>query len=352
MNFENLLQLVGDSYQAQTPVVVYSEPYARTVCCLVAEKQAVAPGQLSNRKGFVFSPFQQDHPSYFIAESNRNVFRTDLPEPGSDRQVPEIGRQSDHQRYIDLIDRTVETIKHSEIKKIVISRRAAYSLKGFSVDKLARSLFLSDIRAFKYLWFHPETGLWCGASPETLFKIDNGGFSTMALAATKTLAESNRPWTDKEMKEQQFVSNYIRNVLEPFSRSLQVGELHDRKAGNLLHLCTLIEGLLKDGITIDDVLQKLHPTPAVCGTPMRAALEYILVNEGYNREFYTGYLGPIDHDELSASLYVNLRCAQITENEAGIFVGGGITVQSQAESEWQETCNKQVVMLKVLSEFL
>ncbi len=353
MNFENVLQIVRDSYYAQTAVVIYSEPYAGTVCCIVAEKQTVESDHfIKGRKGFVFSPFRQDKPSYFIAESNSNVFRTDLPEPVSDRQVPAINREADHQGYIQLIDRTVETIKASDLEKVVISRRASYKLREFSIERFLSSLFLSDLIAFKYLWFHPDTGLWCGASPETLFKIENGKFSTMALAATKTSTESNRPWTDKELKEQQFVSNYIQNVLEPFSQSLEVGELHDHKAGNLLHLCTAIEGILKDTIAIEDVLKKLHPTPAVCGTPMRAAMEYILLNESYNREFYAGYLGPVDHKELSASLYVNLRCAQIGEKEAGIYVGGGITAQSEAESEWEETCNKQTVMLKVLSEFL
>ncbi|WP_374958131.1 chorismate-binding protein, partial [Gilvibacter sp.] len=82
------------------------------------------------------------------------------------------------------------------------------------------------------------------------------------------------------------------------------------------------------------------------------AKEFILQNEGYNREFYTGFLGPVNENGASASLMVNLRCMKIENNTARIFVGGGITIGSQPADEWQEIQNKMQTMLQVLAPML
>ena len=75
-------------------------------------------------------------------------------------------------------------------------------------------------------------------------------------------------------------------------------------------------------------------------------------NEGYDREYYTGFLGPIMENGASASLLVNLRCMKIVGNTARLFVGGGITLDSQPNEEWLETQNKMQTMLQVLKPML
>ncbi|MAB58387.1 MAG: hypothetical protein CL524_12710 [Aequorivita sp.] len=121
----------------------------------------------------------------------------------------------------------------------------------------------------------------------------------------------------------------------------------------MLHLRTDITGILKRGkATLTKIAAALHPTPAVCGRPQKFAKEFILQNEGYNREFYTGFLGPVNENGASASLMVNLRCMKIENNTARIFVGGGITIGSQPADEWQETQNKMQTMLQVLAPML
>jgi isochorismate synthase len=100
------------------------------------------------------------------------------------------------------------------------------------------------------------------------------------------------------------------------------------------------------------IASALHPTPAVCGYPQKYAKEYILKNEAYSREFYTGFLGPVSATDKSATLMVNLRCMKIEANTARLFVGGGITIVSDPEAEWQETQNKMQTMLQVLKPML
>ena len=95
----------------------------------------------------------------------------------------------------------------------------------------------------------------------------------------------------------------------------------------------------------------LHPTPAVCGLPKEAAKQFILENENYNRSYYTGFLGELNmglQNKNDSHLFVNLRCMEIEKNEAYIYVGGGITKESNPEEEWEETVAKSNIMLKVL----
>ena len=112
----------------------------------------------------------------------------------------------------------------------------------------------------------------------------------------------------------------------------------------------------------------MHPTPAVCGLPKGSAKQFILKHEAYNREFYTGFLGELNCETTiaprsgrrnienrayaitrnSTQLYVNLRCMQLKNQQAIIYVGGGITESSNAESEWEETVSKSLVIKSVL----
>ena len=93
-------------------------------------------------------------------------------------------------------------------------------------------------------------------------------------------------------------------------------------------------------------IRDLHPTPAVCGLPKEKSLDIIYKTEPYDREYYAGYLGMVEND--SVDFYVNLRCMKIYENAAALFVGGGITANSDAKKEWQETELKAKTLLNIL----
>jgi len=129
------------------------------------------------------------------------------------------------------------------------------------------------------------------------------------------------------------------------------------RAGMLWHLKTTITGALDSGNSLKQIIEDLHPTPAVCGLPKEAAQDFILSMENYDRKYYTGFLGELNIEALDVStknvdskttLYVNLRCMELTEKEAFIYVGGGITEASDPEKEWQETEDKSLTMLQVL----
>ena len=200
--------------------------------------------------------------------------------------------------------------------------------------------------AFRYLFFHPKIGLWMGATPEQLVKINQNQFETVALAGTQLYSE-NVIWATKEIEEQQFVTDYIVAKVKDKVTKLIISDAKTVKAGNLAHLKSSISGELTADFQANDLIKTLHPTPAVCGLPKENAIDFILKNEGYNRKYYAGFLGEYNKDN-QTDLFVNLRCLEVENDVVNIYVGCGITKDSNPEKEFIETENKSMTMRNVL----
>ncbi|RYX92238.1 hypothetical protein EON78_06510 [bacterium] len=206
--------------------------------------------------------------------------------------------------------------------------------------------------AFISLISIPEVGTWIGASPEILLKIENNQLTTMALAGTQIYKGQELEeieWGLKEKEEQLTVSEYIEEKfvnlsVNDFNKSIPTTVI----AGNVLHIQTLFS-YSSDNINefSTNFISGFSPTPAVCGYPKDKSLNFLLENESYNRQFYSGYLGLINIFDKS-NLFVNLRCMQIKNDKAVIYVGGGITADSVPEKEWYETELKSQTLLSVL----
>ena len=95
------------------------------------------------------------------------------------------------------------------------------------------------------------------------------------------------------------------------------------------------------------MLDLLHPTSAVCGMPKEFAKEFIRSHEKFDREFFSGYLGPVNLDE-ETHLFVNLRCMQLNHSNATLYAGAGVTEDSIPHNEWVETQLKCDTLIDVL----
>ncbi|MBW7884796.1 MAG: chorismate-binding protein [Caldilineaceae bacterium] len=265
-------------------------------------------------------------------------------------------RAADEDEFVRLVDDAISFIRSTGIAKVVVSRTARRPLPpAFDPAATFVELCVRYPYAFVSLVAIPGVGTWLGASPEVLLTLDAHALTTMALAGTQRRPE-NRPlaeitWGAKEVVEQEMVSAYIReffhnagvqNVVETGPSTIA--------AGNVVHLQTLFRVARPPAERLalaNRVLQELHPTSAVCGMPKHKALAFILAHEGYDRSFYSGFLGPV-HVEGQSSLYVNLRCMQLGAQTAHLYVGAGITAESNPEAEWRETEMKAETMLAVL----
>ena len=182
----------------------------------------------------------------------------------------------------------------------------------------------------------------------------------MALAGTQPSIDKNGEkitnaeamWRQKEIEEQSLVCRYIIGCFKKIRLREYVEDGPKTiTAGNLMHLCSQFS-VDTQAVNFPQLatvmLDLLHPTSAVCGMPKTPATNFILENEGYNREFYSGFLGPINIQQES-HLFVNLRTMKLQNNLATLYAGCGITGDSDAEKEFQETELKCETLLSVVN---
>jgi isochorismate synthase len=260
--------------------------------------------------------------------------------------------------FTAMVRNAISFIRSTGIAKVVVSRTASLPLAD-NFDPVTTFLSLCERypHAFVSLVAIPGVGVWLGATPEVLLTLDDSGLTTMALAGTQRRPldkplESVR-WGLKERVEQEMVGAYIRSFFaEAGVTNVQEHGPQTIAAGSVVHLQTLFRVDLSEQdrlLLANRVLNELHPTSAVCGMPKHQALEFILAHEGYDRSFYSGFLGPV-HIHGQSSLYVNLRCMQLGAHQAHLYVGAGITAESDPAAEWRETALKAETMLAVLGQ--
>lgn len=258
--------------------------------------------------------------------------------------------------YCRLVHSAIEFIAASGVEKVVVSRAATAPLPAaFNPVSTLLALCERYPAAFVSLVAIPDVGTWIGASPELLLSTDSRGLHTIALAGTQArtadAALTVTRWHAKEIEEQALVSAYIRDFFQRAGvAAVQETGPRTVAAGNVVHLRTDFHVALPPEQLLplaDRVLHELHPTSAVCGMPKDKALAFILQHEGYDRSFYSGYLGPMHVDD-ETHLYVNLRCMELGHGVATLYVGGGVTADSDPCAEWRETELKADTLLAVL----
>lgn len=249
----------------------------------------------------------------------------------------EIGKEN-QESYALKIAQAKDFIEKNKLKKLVLSRRKLLmyldidAQRKLSLTKSFLKFCDSYPTAFCYL-FEKNNEIWMGGFSEVLGKFDKktNTFETMSVAGTLPLDET---WTDKEIEEQKAVTDYIHSILRKFSSNLKISSTKDLISGNLKHLKTDFSAEISPE-SLDKIISELHPTPAVCGFPKELCAQGIKSIEHFNREFYAGYI-KVETDDF-VYYFVNLRCASFFKNYAFLFVGGGITLKSNAEKEWEET---------------
>lgn len=246
----------------------------------------------------------------------------------------------------------VNSIKQLAFKKVVLSQALERKLRA-DFDPVSLFYRLCDAfpGAFISLVALPDIGTWVGATPELHVTFNEKHLRTVALAGTMPASELDAKWGAKEMEEQAIVSEYIRGCFQRHN-IMKVDERGPEtvRVGDLLHLQTTFAVKLEtpgDAAAVNRLLPELHPTPAVCGLPKETALQYILRTESHDREFYSGFLGPVNYDGHS-HLFVNLRCLQLLRSSAMLYAGVGITRDSVPEKEWLETQLKFDALLRFL----
>ncbi len=351
----SLFLKITEQWKKELPFVLFAMPNESFCSLFYQNNSTLHTTETYKESGFVMAPFNFSGKSFFIPQTHKIVESLNVTYVEQEKvNIPKQFITSEKEQHIHLVEAILEQINTGEVVKVVASRKKKITLLNTDLELIASRLLQSDTSAFRYMWYHPDTGLWFGASPEILVKMDGKLFSTMSLAGTKKAIKGEQPqWTPKEVLEQKIVTDTIITKLQNITAAIKVTKPFSVKAGLLFHLKTEISGnIKKNDNTLFKIITALHPTPAVCGEPTKAAQKLISELENYDREFYTGFLGPVNQAENTTTIFVNLRSAKIEKNIASIYVGGGIVQGSNPEDEWEETENKLSTMENVLAPLL
>jgi isochorismate synthase len=349
-----LLQKATEYVTKNLPFVIYSKPDEADIIGIFQKDVSLNYTEDFTEAGFVFAPFDGEK-FVLIPENGSDVLVEKFVTINSEKAsaIDSEINLKDKEEFENLVQKGIDVINLGILHKVVLSRTEAVSVENADVIYLFQKLVSSYSTAFKYCFFHPKVGLWLGATPEQLLKVNSNEIKTVALAGTQVFKEGQITWENKEREEQQFVTDFILDNLSEFVSAKTFTKPYTFRAGNIVHIKTDILATLKDKKEVKKVLQILHPTPAVCGIPGTEAKEFILKNEGYKREYYSGFLGELNKDFAKnetekSDLFVNLRCMKINDKTANLFIGCGITKDSNPEKEFFETVNKSLTMKKIL----
>lgn len=384
---ELLSFLFRHSLEAQMPLALWRMPASAWTHLIISDnyRHLEQPPIIEELEpGFLMAPFDKNRGRFFLPadlfftfengklmtkggpreEKSAQWLQEQLP-PGPlssssfvpPRAAPVPSPMEDKDAFVTVIEKAIREIELGAFEKIVPSRTKQIALpETFDVIDSFRKLCANYPSALVSLVSIPGVGTWMGASPEVLVSVDDRTtFKTVALAGTlpwqpgvdiKSVA-----WTQKEIEEQALVERYVISCFKKIR--LREYEEYGPKtivAGNLMHL--------RSEFTVDInatnfpqlgsvMLDLLHPTSAVCGMPLEPSLRFLRENEGYDRGFYAGYLGPVNIKN-NIGLFVNLRCMQLSGDKGILYAGAGVTVDSIPEKEWAETEIKFNTLLNVI----
>jgi isochorismate synthase len=318
--------------------------------------------EVIDQPGFVYAPFhrQTNFPVVFF-EPEVIIYNEDFEEElireinekaplYADFDVP-IPQVASKEEYLLQVAQFTGSFNHAFPKAVLSRVELIPKRRDFNAGDFFRKLYQAYPQAFCHMIHIPGAGTWAGATPETLLRTNGQTVKTVSLAGTLPWKRSdeNIPWEAKEREEQQWVTQYFEEVFANFGiKKYEVAPIKSITAGDIVHLATEFQfqnRLINKKLGV--FLQTLHPSPAVCGYPKERALDLILKVEKHNREYYTGFCGPVNYLN-KTELFVNLRCMKILDEQLALFVGGGLTAKSNPEKEWEETVLKAGTLARII----
>lgn len=310
------------------PKAIFKIPSEDTILCIEGEWQKV---QEIPDEFFICSIFNEGISG--IAGSIRNLSDEDFDTFNSDVQMEP--QQVSNEDYLADVESLILQMKNGDFDKVVYSRNYLAPSKK-TCQEVFKKLCEAFPNRFTYLLIDDEDDIWLGTTPEIMLSGSKGNYTSMALAGTQENTGQELEWVQwgtKEIKEHQFVSDFIEDKIKRFSYVKD--DIRTIDAGPVVHLQTLFRSILLPNQEVSTLLEQLNPTPAVCGYPYTASLGAILRTERYNRKYYTGLVGAVFNETMH--IYVNLRSMRKCRHGYELFLGGGLTKDSSPEDEWKET---------------
>jgi len=262
--------------------------------------------------------------------------------------------QTQHGEWRRMLNEVLPELKRGTLRKVVLARSAS----AFADEPIRMGAVLAGLLAQEgcsVFALRSGNGVFLGASPERLFALNGDKLTTESLAGTRPRGRTDREdrkladallESEKERREHDIVREFIASRLNALCAAHETDQPAVRKLATVQHLYTTLRGTLRHGVGPDEVLDALHPTPAVCGDPRDVAGELIRRLEATPRGYYAGAIGWVDAGR--AEMAVAIRCGLVKGKRAIVFAGAGIVAGSDPDAEWDETENKMRPYLQAL----
>ncbi|WP_245153893.1 isochorismate synthase [Jeotgalibacillus proteolyticus] len=251
----------------------------------------------------------------------------------------------------------VERLKNGEMEKVVLARKILVDFDGRKRSETVLER-LRDDQADSFLFsLEVLDSCFIGATPERLVKKSGDSILSTCLAGSigrgATLEEDQLLSDtllkdDKNLHEHELVVNMISENLRALCQKVEMpSEPTLMKIRDIQHLYTPVTGTAKKDMSVVDFVNRLHPTPALGGTPTHLAMDVIQEEEKMNRGFYAAPVGWMDA-EGNGEFAVAIRSGLLHDQHAYLYAGCGVVKDSNAESEYQETLIKFRPMLRAV----
>ena len=263
------------------------------------------------------------------------------------------GSTLDDTAWLEAVSDAVEAIRAGDLEKVVLARDLMlWSRAPFDVRAVLAGLAARFPSCFTF-----RDGALVGASPELLLRRDGSRIASRVLAGTaprgsdaaaddalgaELLASAKDRW------EHDLAARSAADVLAAHCADLVVPDGPSLvRLDNVQHLGSDLTGTLDADVHVLDLLDVLHPTAAVAGTPRDVALARIPALERMDRGRYAGPVGWCTPDG-DGEFAIALRCAEVDGTRARLFAGAGVVGDSLPESELRETWLKLRAMTDAL----
>jgi isochorismate synthase len=234
----------------------------------------------------------------------------------------------------------IDTFKNdTSLLKIVLARKRTHTLKTALSSMEILSILLKNFPTPNiFAYFEEEDKAFFGASPENLYSRNGNSITVDCIAGTTDSHKNGDLFTEKNLKEHQFVTKGVKDALREIAKNISVSEIGIKKAAALKHIYQTVSATLQSEITDLEIIRALHPTAATLGSPKEEALKFLSKKEPFDRGFYAGPIGWIHQEK--AIIRVALRCALTKKEQLTLFAGAGIIKESSAKDEIAEIDKK------------
>jgi menaquinone-specific isochorismate synthase len=290
----------------------------------------------------------------FRAFDYRSAQRKDRP--SAPKQAEEIGGDG---AYHQAVAQALQEIAHGDYRKVVLARaRRLTTTEEFHPLGVLNHLRQHYPACYAFSIANGRGQSFIGASPERLVRVAGGRMHTEALAGSAPRGDSASEdaafarallASEKDQREHRLVLESIARRVADLGLKLEhAGQPRVLGLANVQHLHLPISATLPEGVHILDLLARLHPTPAVGGTPREPAVAAIARLEPFARGLYAGPQGWVDHRG-GGEFFVGIRSALVDGHTATVYAGAGIVAGSSPEKEFAETELKFKALIEALT---